>query len=105
MPRSVDGKKKLNTDLTGPELGFPSPHSLGKRTQKKQSGLLLDPTGPVWLSEPSHSGSSLGAERVKELACSLQQLWLLLWRRFDPGPREHHAQGAAREKKKASPSL
>ena len=30
------------------------------------------------------------AQRTKDLVVSLQQLWSLLWRRFDPWPRTFH---------------
>ena len=34
--------------------------------------------------------SSLVAQQVKDLALSLLWLWLLLWHRFDPGPRNFY---------------
>lgn len=37
---------------------------------------------------------------VKDLALALQQLWLLLWHRFDPWPGNLHAVGMAKKEKK-----
>ena len=43
--------------------------------------------------------SSLVAQRVKVLVLWLQWLWLLLWHRFDPWPRDFHMPRAWPKKK------
>ena len=45
------------------------------------------------------------AQKIKDLALSLQWLGLLLWGRFDPGPENFHLLWVWLEKKKKASKL
>ena len=75
---------------------------LGKEVLQAQDTFLCGQIqAKNYMQETAFPGSSLVAQRVKDLALSLQWLWLQLWLRFDPWSGNlMQAVGAAKKKKK-----